>query len=198
MVNVDISTLPQHTFMHTLRTNNAVSVPSIIDVQKDVHYIFAHTIIKGYTMIKAFKTLKENNTSGEVTTVWRQVDVKKEVVVGHRLVTRPIEELYKGSTGVKTWKAKDVLSSDVDQVTIKQEWYNGDKTVIDKNGNAIGKEHVHHVVFVTYCNSNNLELPDDVGYFHPTHARLDNIIAATHVPSIALTTKAYLQEARKR
>ena len=133
-------------------------------------------------MIKAFRTLKENNTSGQVTTVWRQVDVNEEVVVGHKMVTRPIEEIYKGSNGVKTWKAKDVLSSDVDQVTIKQEWYKGPKTVIDDNGNRY-EEDVHHVVFVTYCNSNNLELPDDVGYFHPSH-----------VPSIAGTTKAYLQE----
>ena len=93
-------------------------------------------------MIKAFKTLKENNTSGEVTTVWRQVDVNEEVVVGHRLVTRPIEEIYKGSNGVKTWKAKDVLSSDIDQVTIKQEWFNGE----------VNNEHVHHVVYVTYSN----------------------------------------------
>ena len=124
-------------------------------------------------MIKAFKTLKENNTSGQVTTVWRQVDVNEEVVVGHKLITRPIEDIYKGSNGVKTWKAKDVLSSDIDQVTIKQEWFKGE----------VNNEHVHHVVFVTYCNSNNLELPDDVGYFHPSH-----------VPSIALTTKAYLQD----
>jgi len=40
-------------------------------------------------MIKAFKTLKENNTSGEVTTVWRQVDVNEEVVVGHKLMNTP-------------------------------------------------------------------------------------------------------------
>ena len=133
-------------------------------------------------MIKAFRTLKENNTSGQVTTVWRQVDVNEEVVVGHKLMTRPIEEIYKGSNGVKTWKAKDVLSSDIDQVTIKQEWYNGDRTVVDEKGNEYQKN-IHHVVFVTYCNSNNLELPDDVGYFHPSH-----------VPSIALTTKAYLQD----
>ena len=107
-------------------------------------------------MIKAFKTLKENNTSGEITTVWRQVDVKNESVVGHKLRTRPMEELYQGSTGVKTWKARDVLSSDNNQVTIKQEWYNGDKTIIDKNGKAIGKEHVHHVVYVTYSNSTDV------------------------------------------
>jgi hypothetical protein len=97
-------------------------------------------------MIKAFKTLKENNTSGEVTTVWRQVDVNEEVVVGHKLTTRPIEEIYKGSNGVKTWKAKDVLSSDIDQVTIKQEWFNGE----------VNKEHVHHVVYVTYSNGTNV------------------------------------------
>ena len=97
-------------------------------------------------MIKAFKTLKENNTSGEVTTVWRQVDVKKEDVVAHKLVTRPIEEIYKGSNGVKTWKAKDVLSSDNNQVTIKQEWFNGE----------VNNEHVHHVVYVTYSNSTNV------------------------------------------
>tara|TARA_R110002110_G_scaffold69085_4_gene186489 strand:- start:1209 stop:1586 length:378 start_codon:yes stop_codon:yes gene_type:complete len=96
-------------------------------------------------MIKAFKTLKENNTSGEITTVWRQVDVKKEDVVAHKLRTRPIEELYKGSSGVKTWKAKDVVSSDTDQVTIKQEWFNGE----------VNQEHVHHVVYVTYSNDAN-------------------------------------------
>jgi len=97
-------------------------------------------------MIKAFKTLKENNTSGEVTTVWRQVDVKKEDVVAHKLRTRPIEELYEGSTGVKTWKARDVLSSDNNQVTIKQEWFNGE----------VNQEHVHHVVYVTYSNSTDV------------------------------------------
>ena len=106
-------------------------------------------------MIKAFKTLKENNTSGQVTTVWRQVDVKNESVVGHKLVTRPIEDIYKGSNGVKTWKAKDVLSSDIDQVTIKQEWYNGDRTVVDEKGNEYQKN-IHHVVYVTYSNSTDV------------------------------------------
>jgi len=117
-------------------------------------------------MIKAFRTLKENNTSGQVTTVWQQVDAIKDVVVGHKLMTRPIEEIYKGSNGVKTWKARDVLSSDIDQVTIKQEWYKGDRTRLDEHGKEY-EEHIHHVVFVTYSNSNDLELPDDVGYFRP-------------------------------
>ena len=106
-------------------------------------------------MIKAFKTLKENNTSGQVTTVWRQVDVNEEVVVGHKLRTRPIEEIYKGSNGVKTWKAKDVISSDIDQVTIKQAWYNGDRTVVDEKGNEYQKN-IHHVVYVTYSNSTDV------------------------------------------
>lgn len=116
-------------------------------------------------MIKAFKTLKENNTSGQVTTVWRQVDVKERVVVGHKLVTRSIEDIYVGTSGVKTWKAKDVIHSDEDTVTIKQEWFKGEGKVRDKLGKVYTKD-FHHVVYISYTNSNDLELPSSVGYPH--------------------------------
>jgi hypothetical protein len=114
-------------------------------------------------MIKAFKTLKENNTSGQVTTVWRQVDVKEHVVVGHKLMTRSIEDVCVGAAGVKTWKAKDVIHNDEDTVTIKQEWFKGEGKVRDKHGKVYTKD-FHHVVYISYTNSNDLELPNSVGY----------------------------------